>query len=294
MRPAVQRDDPRFVNHLLVDDHVVRRLEDLDVAVVAAGQHGRTLLRADDAALRQGAVLRAGGDLHGRQQVAPPLLARGRQGGHPAVRRIDHQRRLPRPGHLGAALVPDLVEAADGYRRRRRGGFGRAGNVAGRLQLALRHVVLEGALLPPVAGRRLLYLRHLFLRQRGAIGELRGAFQRRQRLERPDALQVGMAELGPQGHVAAGRRRLGPVGGGSATQRRNGDDSRGDRQAPARPCRRLTIGIHHCRPFGSRAQRGHSWFCGAFATSRRRARDSPSTPSVVSAPSDASSSAVSG
>ena len=234
MRPAVQRDDARFVNHLLVDDHVVRRLEDLDVPVVAARQHGRTLLRADDAALGQGAVFGAVGNLHGGQQVAPPLLPFRGQGRHAPVRRIDHERRLPGPGHLAAALVPDLVEAADGDRRRGRGGIGCARNLAGRLKLALLHVVFERALLPPIAGRCFLYLRRLFLRQRGAIGEFGGPFQRSEGLEGPDALQVGMTERGPQGCVATGGRSLRLAGGGAAARRCEDDDRRRAEHAATR------------------------------------------------------------
>src|SRR6185503_1681323 len=54
MRASVQRDDAGFVNHLVENDHAIRTLHDLDIAVVGgAGNPGETLC---DTTLPQTAV----------------------------------------------------------------------------------------------------------------------------------------------------------------------------------------------------------------------------------------------
>ena len=54
VRAAVERDDPRLVDHLVMDHDVVRRLDQHDVAVVGAARDSRQPLR--HAALPQAAV----------------------------------------------------------------------------------------------------------------------------------------------------------------------------------------------------------------------------------------------
>ena len=57
LRTAVERDDPYVVNHLLQDRHVIRRLENLEVAVVPGHQPRHAI---GDAALAEAEVFRAG------------------------------------------------------------------------------------------------------------------------------------------------------------------------------------------------------------------------------------------
>ena len=95
-----------FVNHLLHDRHVGRRLDDLEVVVVAARQLRRA---ARDAALGEIAVLGSARlAAHRGGHFRRPLLAVGRQRRNAAVGRIDHQRRPPRRDGP-AALPPELV-----------------------------------------------------------------------------------------------------------------------------------------------------------------------------------------
>ena len=59
MRAAVKRYDPYVVHHLVQDDHIVRRLEQLDVLVVATGGDDRRSRREPhDASLCDAAVFR--------------------------------------------------------------------------------------------------------------------------------------------------------------------------------------------------------------------------------------------
>ena len=85
-RAAVDRDDPRLVDHLVEDDHVARRLEN-PVAGAVAGREDPPGHAAGDAPLPRGVV-------HvGVGQVDEVVVA-GRAGvvahRNPAVRRLDH------------------------------------------------------------------------------------------------------------------------------------------------------------------------------------------------------------
>ena len=59
MRAPVQRDDARVVDHLVEDDHVVGCLEQLHVVVVGARRHRWPRVEAEQAALRDTAILGA-------------------------------------------------------------------------------------------------------------------------------------------------------------------------------------------------------------------------------------------
>ena len=51
MRAAVGWDDAHVVDHFLHDGHVPGALHNLEIAVVAGGQHGRSFVRPENAAL---------------------------------------------------------------------------------------------------------------------------------------------------------------------------------------------------------------------------------------------------
>ena len=108
MRTAVHRDDPRVVIHLEQQDHVVRRLHDLHVVVVAARLERWSGAEPEQAALRQPAILRIiVADTIGAHpdRIAAGRLVRGgfllRLGRHRrnlAVRRVDDERSLLQGG----------------------------------------------------------------------------------------------------------------------------------------------------------------------------------------------------
>ena len=83
VRPVVERDHAAEVAHLLEDRHVGRRLQELEVAVVAR-PHARRL--EVQAAVAEGAVLGSVGRMLGR--VGPPL-------GRPRGRGLGHRRNAP-------------------------------------------------------------------------------------------------------------------------------------------------------------------------------------------------------
>src|SRR5713101_8809974 len=58
VRTPAQWHDPGAVDHLVEDHHMVGRLNDLHVVVVRARHHGRSGVEAQDAAFRDGTVLR--------------------------------------------------------------------------------------------------------------------------------------------------------------------------------------------------------------------------------------------
>ena len=57
MRAAVERDDPRLVDHLVEDDDVAARLDDLQVVVVRARNHRRPGVEAENAAVHEAEIL---------------------------------------------------------------------------------------------------------------------------------------------------------------------------------------------------------------------------------------------
>ena len=189
-RLPVERDDARIVHHLVEHHHVVRRLEELHVLVVAAGGHRRPLVEAEDAAVERTAIEPRIGRM--LRPPRPPLLRAPlsffRQRGDAPVRRIDDQRRAPGLDDVGAAVHPEVVVGAD---------------VAARLGAA-------GLRLPEpdVAIDRLLFaVRRLFLGQELLVPELLRPLQRRDRAEVPHALQIRRAPRRPGRFVLPGRRR---------------------------------------------------------------------------------------
>ena len=124
MRPPVERHDTRLVDHLVADRHPARALHDL-VAVVVDDRQDRAGDAARDAAVVEAAI-EIGVGLTPVQFFAPRRLGvalcllaslrlRGKRG-HPAVGRIDDERRLVlrlaalepvrRRGHRSADVAP--------------------------------------------------------------------------------------------------------------------------------------------------------------------------------------------
>src|SRR5438477_10586088 len=103
-RPAVDRNHPRLVNHLVPDDDDAGALFDAGAVAVDGGKN-----RADDAA-RDAAIVVAvefsrvvlAGEPSALLRLTP--LAIGRERRQASVRRMDHQRGRVRP--LRAALGP--------------------------------------------------------------------------------------------------------------------------------------------------------------------------------------------
>src|SRR5204862_7509641 len=94
--PAVERDDPRVVHHFRADDEVIRRLEDLQVVVVAAWNNGRAGIEADDAPVPDGQIFRVGGDVPRLGERILEFLPSRRQRWNSSVPWIDDDRRTLR------------------------------------------------------------------------------------------------------------------------------------------------------------------------------------------------------
>ena len=206
--PLVERHDARLVHHLGEDDHVVGRLEELQVLVVAApggdGHDRRAGVEAEEATLGEPAVLgaveadAAHHEPHGavarRRVVAvgDGELPRGRRPRrrNPAVRGIDDERRAPVVDHADHAVVPEIVVADDAAagRQRLRPDGGRPVRLDGLLQ--------RGRL----DGRRFLR------RQLRLAGPSLGPLERRQGAEVPDGLEIRPA-VGESRRLEPGLRR---------------------------------------------------------------------------------------
>ena len=157
MRAAVERDDPRLVDQLLVDDDVARHLEDLVIAAVPAPD---AIPAARDAA---GPLAQVAVGVGGSGGPAPtPLRALGGDSGLPlggerrnaAVRRIHDQGRA---GECRADVPPERVVVADAALPRRQVEGGAVGVLDG-LRLLRRQVVGLGQAAverPLQRGRRL-------------------------------------------------------------------------------------------------------------------------------------------
>src|SRR5262249_31067179 len=101
--PSIDWNDTNLVNHLVQDDHFVRRLENLQIGVVRPGQRGQRTL--DDASLPQSSIEpRIGAPTTGRHVANRrskrlellAFLGLRRQRRNFSVRRINDQRRAPR------------------------------------------------------------------------------------------------------------------------------------------------------------------------------------------------------
>ena len=204
MPAPVEGHDAGVVHHLVQYRHVVGGLEHLDVLVVAGGHDGRARVEPEDAPLGEAPVLVAVGPdarrprPHGAR--AGPVFAQrqldqldaGLQRRQAARRRIDDERRPPVVDDPGVLVDPVAVVAADVAAHRQ----GLVAQLAGGVGLGVR------------LGRRRLDLADLLRRQHRLV-LVRGPLQRRQRLEVPHALQIGLAVGQPRGLVGlgAGRRR---------------------------------------------------------------------------------------
>ena len=113
---SVERDDSRFVNQFLKDDHVARRLEDLRVAAVVAPDavpSPRDAARPDrQVGVAVGRPPRGAFGPRGGQ----PLLGLGCVRWHSPVRRVDDERG---PAQALAAIEPERVVGARVARGRR-------------------------------------------------------------------------------------------------------------------------------------------------------------------------------
>ena len=182
VRSLVERDDPRVVDHLGVDDQVLGALQDVVIAVVA-GKEARHAER--DAPFAQTTVRpRVGGVIRQTRELASQSLFGGRRhGGQPAVGRIDDERRAV----VDVALdQPDLTVVAGGLIERE--------EFALLVQRGRHEAVAEHGVVTLEHGVDLLF-------QRGElrVGELRFALERHGSLQRrchvvgPDALEIGLA-----------------------------------------------------------------------------------------------------
>ena len=166
MRTAAQINNAGAVDHLVEDEDVSRRLDQLDVVVVRARHHRRPGVESEDAALGERT-------LFGIVEMVPafldPLLRRGRQRRDAAVGRIDHQRGLR--GDPGPEVPPEIVVGAFHVHRR----------TAVAAILVRRFDAVLGELL------------RLFFRNRLLSGEFAGTLERSELGEIPRALQVGPA-----------------------------------------------------------------------------------------------------
>ena len=109
-----------LLNHLVVYDDVVRRLEDLNILVVPTRKHRRTRVESQDAAVTDAAVLRAVclGTATLFLTANLPLrigspLPFGRIRRQAAIRRVDDQRSAPRRDNRRPAVIPELVVGND-------------------------------------------------------------------------------------------------------------------------------------------------------------------------------------
>ena len=194
-RPAVEGDDAGVVDHLDLDHDVVGRLQDQVVVVVAGRQHRRPH-RPEHAAVVEvhvgPRVRRAALGPRGEAGVLVRLRL-GRQRRKPAVGRIDDERRLPRG--RGAAIEPEVVVEprrpvlADVHAL---GDLGPRRRPREKRRVAVEDLALE--------------VRHLFRRQPLPPRQLRRALQRRDRLVRVGALQIGVAPGRARRRRLAGRR----------------------------------------------------------------------------------------
>ena len=167
----IYRDHAGVVNHFRHDHHVAGALQDLIRVVVSGGEHPPGDA-ARDAAVPNAHVLVGIADV---RQVVIALGLGGRLHGNFSIRRIHHQRSLPRANHLGARIEPDLVVGA--------------------------HVARGGRTIDLALSRLLLELRGFLLCQERFPGQLRGTFEGRDGGVGPDSLQVrlpvGGARRGP-------------------------------------------------------------------------------------------------
>ena len=195
VRPAVQRHDARVVVLLRQQDDVVRRLEHLDVVVVAAGADRRTRLRVLDAAVARVEVLVGAGGKHPPAHRGDPRRLRRlgahprviRQGRQPSVRRVHDERRAPRPDGGRSPIQPEVVVEAGRSVRPPVDLIARGGRLGRAIQEPL--VALESL---PLQCRRLL------LGQEGLVAQLHGPFERCERPVVPRPLEIGMAPGRPE------------------------------------------------------------------------------------------------
>ena len=92
-RCVVDRNDPRVVHHLVQNDDVTRRLQDVDVVVVRAGSHRRPRIEAEDAPVGKAPVgVMVGKAVSEVELAEPPRFPMLVGVGDAAVRRIDNER----------------------------------------------------------------------------------------------------------------------------------------------------------------------------------------------------------
>ena len=176
-RTIVERYHARFVDHLVADHDVARRLHDLRAVAVDHGQD-RARRPARDAAVvvREIPVRRGETPRASRPSLGQPLLAGRRQSRQPTVRRVHHHRCRMRRRFRPLEPVTRRVD------RRR---------ILGReLALGQRILVLRDLLVVGVDAGGVLLVRELCPR-----AELRGALERHadRVVARVGAAQIGIA-----------------------------------------------------------------------------------------------------
>ena len=209
MFAAIERHDARVVNHLRHHDDVILGLDDLNVVVVGARRERRSGVEAENAAFAERPILGAirWSALFPRGRAgACPLLRFGGQRRHPAVCRVDHDRRLAGAGHPRPPVVPEIVIGAVDVRR----------------GAALPAFILLG-----IRRRLLLDLRDIVVAQYGFFSEGGWPLERCDVREAPRSLKVGFA-VGRAGNRRLRRRRRSRLCGDSAADGRR-DDECGDK-----------------------------------------------------------------
>ena len=111
VRPTVEVDDARVVDHLGVDDEGVRRLNELIVAVVRIRQHRRARSRERQTPILQAEVFRMLEALQSLQALASDLSGGWRQRRDAAIRWIGHD---GRPARLDGARAELAIERVVG------------------------------------------------------------------------------------------------------------------------------------------------------------------------------------
>ena len=180
MRPPVERYDTRAVHHLVQQHHVVRRLDQLDVLVVAGRCHRGAGIEAEQAADREHPAAevfdpsavdrRVTVHAFASLSLGRPLRVRlGCQRRHAPVRGIDDQRCLVGLAEGVAGIEPELVVVADDVGRLLVVAHGKFGESLG----------LEGS--------------RFFIGEKLLVGQRTRTFERRQGAEVPDTVQIRRA-----------------------------------------------------------------------------------------------------
>ena len=113
MRPPVDGDDASGMDHFVVHHHVVVRLDDLDVLVVADRHHRRSGVVPEQAPFRGVSIFGTiGQPPQARAALVRAPLSLRKKRWQPPVCRIGDERGAPVADDLCTELVPEFVVAA--------------------------------------------------------------------------------------------------------------------------------------------------------------------------------------